>query len=64
MKTYRAKITGWVAGRRVQEGQAVILSEIAAQHEPVDEVTVAPPAEIEAPAEAPVKAPRKRRAKA
>lgn len=62
MKTYLARITGWVAGRRVEQGDPILLSEAAAQHEAVIEPPPAAPApqgSSDAPVANPVKPPRK-----
>lgn len=37
-QTYLARITGWVAGRRVRRGERVQLTAAEAQFEPVDPV--------------------------
>lgn len=55
-QTYIARADGWIAGRRVTQGEEISLTPAAARYEPVDP---APPAEKSPPAAgAPRRAPR------
>lgn len=63
MKPYISNIDGWIGGRRVKKGDVLLMSDAAAQYEPVREQPLSPDAAPE-PTEAPVKAPLKRRSKA
>ena len=59
-QSFIARADGWVAGRRVRAGEALLLTEVEARFEPVDPAPVDP-----APADpAPAKAPRRRRVRA
>lgn len=44
-RTYHARADGWVAGRRVEKGQAVELTAAEARYEPVELVASGPAAQ-------------------
>jgi hypothetical protein len=63
-KLFVSTVDGWVAGRRVKAGQSLMLTDAAAQYEPVTPAGIDMSTSPDVTVVAEIAAPRKRKAKA